>query len=154
MSKENRSILKTDLRKLLLAKRKAIPQERREEASQNALETLQNRGRLLSFSPVGSEIDLTLLNESLKKRGLLFLVPYTLDALFHVPSCDVDAILVPGLGFDREHFRLGYGQGAYDRFLATIKNIPTIGIGFKEQLYEDSLPRDPWDIPVQELLLF
>lgn len=154
MPKENRSILKADLRKLLLEKRKAIPQKRREEAAQKALEALKNRGRLLSFSPMGSEIDLTLLNESLKARGHLFLVPYTLEAMFHVPSHDVDAILVPGLGFDRDHFRLGYGKGAFDRFLVTVKHIPTIGVGFLEQLYEGSLPRDPWDIPVQELLLF
>lgn len=100
-----------------------------------------------------SEIDLNPLNQLLSSEGRLFLVPYTLEALIHVPLSKVDCILVPGLGFDREKYRLGYGKGYYDRFLAQVGEIPTIGVGFKEQFCEELLPRDPWDIPVKELLL-
>lgn len=135
-------------------RRKAISKERREEAALLAMETLKARGRILSFSPIGSEINLTPLNDYLKTKGLLFLVPYKIDSLIEEPLVNIDCILVPGLGFDREMYRLGYGEGYYDRFLANIGNIPTIGVGFKEQLCEELLPRDPWDIPVRELLLF
>lgn len=126
---------------------------RREEAAKLALEKLKDKGATLSFSPFGSEIDLTLLNTYLRAKGLLYLVPYEIDALFTVPFSKIDCILVPGLAFDRNHTRIGYGKGFYDQFLVKAKGIPTIGVGFKEQFYEDLLPKDPWDIPVQELAL-
>lgn len=145
--------LKTKWRQILLEKRKAISIDRRERAAKLCLEKLKSRGRILSFSPIGSEIDLNPLNEFLKAEGRLFLVPYKIDSLIQFPLTQIDCILVPGLGFDREMFRLGYGKGYYDRFLSEAKDIPTIGVGFKEQYCEELLPRDPWDIPVKELFL-
>lgn len=109
---------------------------------------------ILSFSSFGSEIDLHLLNHELKQKNRLYLVPYDVEALLEVPFEKIDCILVPGLGFDQKNFRLGYGKGYYDRFLSQTGQIRTIGVGFKEQLYEGLLPIDPWDIAVQELALF
>ncbi len=146
-------IPKTEWRNLLLAKRKVIPKERREQASLLVLKALQSRGRVLSFTPHGSEIDLTPLNQWLAARGCLFLVPYRADAMLQISLTEIDCILVPGLGFDRDKVRIGYGKGYYDRLLAAAGEIPTIGVGFQEQFCEELLPRDPWDIPVQELLL-
>lgn len=102
---------------------------------------------------MGSEINTGPLNTYLKKHDRLFLVPYKVDAIVEAPLNEIDCILVPGLGFDRERYRIGYGKGYYDRFLAGVGNIPTIGVGFKEQFCEELLPRDPWDIPLHELLL-
>jgi 5-formyltetrahydrofolate cyclo-ligase len=80
-------------------------------------------------------------------------VPYKLNSLIDVPLDKIDCILVPALGFDQENYRIGYGQGYYDRFLASVGSIHTIGVGFQEQLCEELLPRDPWDVPVKELIL-
>lgn len=146
-------IPKTKWRQILLERRKAISKERRVEASFILKEKLAHQGKILSFSSMGSEIDLTPLNQHLAATGRLFLVPYNLDALAHVPLLEIDCILVPGLGFDRELYRIGHGKGFYDRFLIQVGNIPTIGVGFKEQMCEELLPHDPWDIPVKELLL-
>jgi 5-formyltetrahydrofolate cyclo-ligase len=145
---------KTKWRQILLDKRKALSKERREEAAHHALEKLKSRGRILSFSPIGTEINLKPLNEHLKAEGRLYLVPYKIDSLIEAPLSDIDCILVPALGFDREKYRLGYGKGYYDRFLAGVGDIPTIGVGFREQLCDELLPRDPWDVPVTELMLF
>lgn len=153
MLKESLLIQKSELRKILLQNRKAISLIRREEAAKLAFEKLKDKGATLSFSPFGSEIDLTLLNNHLKTKGLLYLVPYEIDALFTVPFSEIDYILVPGLAFDCDHTRIGYGKGFYDQFLVKAKGIPTIGVGFKEQFYEGLLPKDPWDIPVGELVL-
>jgi len=62
---------------------------------------------------------------------------------------EVDLILVPAVACDRRGFRLGYGGGFYDRFLAAARSyaIPTIGICFELALVEE-LPIEPWDIPL------
>ncbi len=56
----------------------------------------------------------------------------------------LDAVLVLGLGFDRRGYRLGYGSGYFDRFLAG-RPFPAIGLAFAEQLV-DELPVEPHDI--------
>jgi len=140
-------------RQILLERRKAISKERRKEAPLILKEKLQARGRILSFTSIGSEVDLSLLNELLAKEKRLFLVPYRIDALFEVPMSEIDCILVPALGFDRKMYRIGYGKGYYDRLLATSGDIPTIGVGFQEQMCEELFPVDPWDVPVKELIL-
>ena len=53
---------------------------------------------------------------------------------------EIDAVIVPGLGFDREKNRLGRGAGFYDRFLKRITpSVKRIGIAFEFQISE-SLP--------------
>ncbi|MCB0280622.1 MAG: 5-formyltetrahydrofolate cyclo-ligase [Calditrichaeota bacterium] len=47
-----------------------------------------------------------------------------------------DLILVPGVAFDHEKNRLGYGAGYYDRFLAERKNSKTLGLAFDFQIVE------------------
>lgn len=60
----------------------------------------------------------------------------------------VDLIIVPGVVFDRYGFRVGYGGGYYDRFLAKIeKRVPKIAIAFDIQII-DKVPREYYDIPV------
>jgi len=50
---------------------------------------------------------------------------------------DLDAVLVPGVAFDRRGARVGYGGGFYDRFLArTRPGVPAIAIGFALQVVE------------------
>lgn len=58
----------------------------------------------------------------------------------------VEAALVLGLGFDRRGFRLGYGSGYFDRFLAG-RPFPAIALAFAVQLAEE-LPAEPHDIPM------
>ncbi len=47
----------------------------------------------------------------------------------------IDLVLVPLLAFDRKGFRVGYGKGFYDRWLAQCRpGIPRIGLSFFEPL--------------------
>lgn len=67
----------------------------------------------------------------------------------------INCILVPGLLFDKEGFRLGKGGGFYDDLLK--RRAPKtlcLGLGFKEQFSSELLPREDHDQPVDELLLF
>jgi len=59
--------------------------------------------------------------------------------------------LVPGLAFDKAGFRLGYGGGYYDRFLARHGGLRTIGICY-EALLREHLLKDALDIAVERVL--
>ncbi len=52
--------------------------------------------------------------------------------------------LVPALAFDRKGFRLGYGGGYYDRFLAGFSGL-SIGLARASQICGESLPTDRYD---------
>ncbi|PKR78997.1 5-formyltetrahydrofolate cyclo-ligase [Halalkalibacillus sediminis] len=63
---------------------------------------------------------------------------------------DIDLIIVPGLLFDKEGFRIGYGGGYYDRYLEDY-NGQTISIAMDEQIVPH-LPYDSFDQPVQTII--
>ncbi|MDD2509814.1 MAG: 5-formyltetrahydrofolate cyclo-ligase [Syntrophomonas sp.] len=65
-----------------------------------------------------------------------------------VPAAEIDVVLVPGLVFDARGYRLGYGKGYYDRFLAGIgERVFKCGVCYEFQLVDDSFP-DSLDVPV------
>lgn len=64
---------------------------------------------------------------------------------FHTPVA-----LVPGLAFDREGYRLGYGGGFYDTFLPTFPGT-SMGLCRAAQL-ADHLPHEDYDMPVDEVV--
>lgn len=52
-----------------------------------------------------------------------------------IEVAQADLILVPGLAFDRDGYRLGYGGGFYDRVLAEPGlRAATVGLAFEEQI--------------------
>ena len=59
-------------------------------------------------------------------------------------------VFVPALAFDREGYRLGYGGGYYDRFLAA-HPIASVGVTY-EELLVDSLPRDKYDCATDSIV--
>ena len=64
-----------------------------------------------------------------------------------------DLILVPGLAFDPQGRRLGFGGGYYDRLLALpgMARAFSVGLAFDFQLVA-ALPADPWDRPVNAVV--
>jgi len=59
----------------------------------------------------------------------------------------IDLIIVPGVVFDRQGYRIGYGGGYYDRFLSTLLEVDKISIAFDLQVV-DKVPREDFDIAV------
>lgn len=52
-------------------------------------------------------------------------------------SDELDLIVVPGVAFDREGNRVGYGGGFYDRLLAHLRpGVPSVGIAFGLQVVD------------------
>jgi 5-formyltetrahydrofolate cyclo-ligase len=64
-------------------------------------------------------------------------------------SAEVDWILVPCVGCDRQGYRIGYGGGFYDRLLENPewRRIPTIGITFELGLVKE-FRSEAWDQPL------
>lgn len=58
--------------------------------------------------------------------------------------------LVPGLSFDREGYRLGFGKGYYDRFLIDFSGV-TVGLCYGKCIW-DKLPRGYYDRPVDRVI--
>jgi len=66
-----------------------------------------------------------------------------------VPPQKIDLIIVPGLVFTRKGYRVGYGGGYYDRFLANPKvEASKVSLVFDFQILSD-LPVDDYDLPVE-----
>ena len=63
-----------------------------------------------------------------------------------VDHAALDLVLVPGIAFDRRGWRIGFGAGLYDRFLAGV-GAPRVALAFSLQIL-DSLPVEPHDEPV------
>jgi 5-formyltetrahydrofolate cyclo-ligase len=58
----------------------------------------------------------------------------------------LDLTIVPGIAFDKDGGRIGYGGGYYDRFLSC-KNIKTVKVGFSfHQLVFEKIRTEPHDI--------
>lgn len=70
----------------------------------------------------------------------------------YVTPSGIDAIIVPLVAFDDDHFRLGYGGGNYDTFLPQLReDCLVIGVAFEEQRV-DAVPREPHDLPLPSIL--
>lgn len=81
---------------------------------------------------------------------------------------EIDAVVIPGLAFDRKGGRIGYGAGYYDRFIADIRSsevtalrqstygTPPVRLGalaLREQLVEGVIPMEPHDFRVDMIFL-
>ncbi|MBQ8797891.1 MAG: 5-formyltetrahydrofolate cyclo-ligase [Oscillospiraceae bacterium] len=60
-------------------------------------------------------------------------------------------VLMPGLAFDKEGHRIGYGGGFYDRFLALEPEHPTVALCYAFQMLPE-LETEEFDIPVDCVL--
>lgn len=58
-----------------------------------------------------------------------------------IPPTEIDLVIVPGVAFDSQGYRLGYGGGYYDRFFSSPSIRPIrVGVSFPEQLVADVYP--------------
>lgn len=81
-----------------------------------------------------------------------FGVPEPSDKCPGVDINDIDLILMPGLAFDREGRRLGYGGGFYDRFLTQMdRTVSKIAPAYNFQVL-GKVPADPWDARIDGIV--
>ena len=60
-------------------------------------------------------------------------------------------VLMPGLAFDKDGRRIGYGGGFYDKFLAAEPTHPTVALCYEFQIVPH-IPAEEFDIPVGRVL--
>lgn len=140
----------------------------------------RERQQVAAYAALPSEVDLRPLVRDLLRRGARVAFPRVAkdrDLHFaHVASLDelrpgafgvdephgdaidlasLDAVLVPGVAFDRRGARIGFGGGYYDRALAAIRaanpDAIFIGVAFCTQLVEE-VPIEPWDILMDQIV--
>jgi len=80
--------------------------------------------------------------------GVLEPAPKTAVKVMKFPASSV--CVVPGMVFDRDGYRLGYGKGYYDRFLSEFRGIK-IGLCYSDMIL-GHLPLDVYDCPVDWLV--
>ena len=123
------------------------------------------------YSPLKGELDTNLLAKVLAAEDAILALPAVLndnemvfkawDGKHQTPDFKniptgtgdrivPDIVFVPLLAFDRAGHRLGYGAGYYDKTLALLPAVRTIGLAFSWQ-ETAKLPSEPHDIPLTEI---
>nr|WP_321455931.1 5-formyltetrahydrofolate cyclo-ligase [uncultured Cohaesibacter sp.] len=180
--------LKRDARRNMRALRNSLSSEEHADASRRICENLiryldlkelPNIHCIGLFSPVKSEVNVSLLEEPLRNRGLDLALPVTVGATGMVfrrwekgaPLSDAgfgtvgpvrgahevfpDCLLMPLLAFDTQCNRLGYGAGHFDRYISEriIQNSRPhlVGLAFALQQL-DKIPVGEYDLPLDVIL--
>ena len=156
---------KTDLRRLLRARRNALSAAQRDEFSVSICEYLQSwlltlddsMATIAIYQALAREVDLS----ALLDLDLDFVYPRRVgdgwidadetevfervSALQVLAAPQIDIIFVPALGFDAKANRIGQGGGWYDRVLSRAPHALKIGVAFGCQMIEN-LPHEAHDM--------
>lgn len=68
-----------------------------------------------------------------------------------VAADETALVLMPGLAFDKEGHRIGYGGGFYDKFLSAEPTHPTVALCYDFQMLPN-LETEEFDVPVDLVL--
>ena len=138
------------------------------------LDIYKNSHNIAIYSSMRSEVDTKeLIKESLergmsvylpkvinKKKMIFMLINHdteyernsygVLEPIDGVIGNSFDLMIIPGLAFDKDNNRLGYGMGYYDNYLNN-NNTYKIGICYKEQII-DNIPVESNDIKMDLII--
>lgn len=131
---------------------------------------------ILGFYPFNNEVDLTPLYSDKSKSWFLPKVEYSNRSMtihsymkgdhlhknrwgilepFDNEELDlkrIDIAIIPALVADRHGNRIGYGAGFYDRFIPGLRTDCLKIVPVPEELLQETLPSDHWDIPVDMII--
>ncbi|MDR2401365.1 MAG: 5-formyltetrahydrofolate cyclo-ligase [Deferribacteraceae bacterium] len=165
------SDIKKELRENMLQLRGALPKSYREFASQVIADDFFYKWGdydiYALYSPIGSEVDTARLTQLLAGKDMLYPKVKGDELLWgkgmltegyggiKEPAILVDylpqIVAVPCLAFDRNNYRLGYGKGFYDRFLAKFPEIFSVALAFAYQEVDTVFPEKN-DVRVKAVL--
>ena len=136
---------------------------------------VQTAESLFIFYPLEGEVNLLPLADYAKENGKSIAFPICEDKGGNMRFCEVSSldeletgsfgikepssdspeklpqntvIFLPALSVDKKGYRLGYGKGYYDRYLAKHAELKPFLVGvIYDELLLDELPHDEYDIP-------
>lgn len=73
------------------------------------------------------------------------------ETVFRFRKEDNTVVVVPGIAFDVQGHRIGYGKGYYDRYLQDKRQVTTVALAFAEQIVEE-VPFDKYDIRMDKIV--
>lgn len=162
---------KDALRRRMLGARRAVPEATRRQWSLAICrhvcgsDAFGNAARLVSYLPIGAEVDPSAAAEAAFRAGLPVYypvdgpdpsirrarVPLAASEVADGEPLPFDSrgvlFLVPGVAFDTRGGRLGRGRGWYDRLLSRFPETARWGLAFAFQVVT-RLPVDAWDVPM------
>ncbi|MDE6026411.1 MAG: 5-formyltetrahydrofolate cyclo-ligase [Lachnospiraceae bacterium] len=122
------------------------------------------------YMPVNNEVDVTELFDDLTMEGKKIYLPKVKDGnmefylftgtdhltkgAYNIPEPDSSIcltpeentlVVMPGVAFSRDGYRLGYGGGYYDRYLSKYPQCKTVAVCYKEQIV-DKLVTEEHDV--------
>lgn len=168
-------IRKYQARREILARRRYSSTKKQQEAAEAVARYVASLGLKAAdivalYSPIQGEVPTYLIAKELQNLGLVVAYPYAMangTMRFHkyvgafayddlgIPTATGDAVtptvfFVPLVAFDRNGNRLGYGKGYYDKALAKLAAIRTIGLAYSWQEIA-ALPTAKHDVPLHEI---
>ena len=168
---------KAVLRKELLSLRKTLSPSELTIELLNSYREFNDAKTIFCYVSYNGEVEtLNLLSDILKTKTLV--VPYCIDddgnmiavkintaddlvkGMYGIsepknpvpfPKEEIDFVIVPGVAFSKDGYRLGYGKGYYDRFLSGICPYK-LGV-CKKELFLEKLPYNEFDVKMNDVLV-
>jgi len=160
--------MKNELRKTVLAQLTSQEPETKAKIDKHLLEQLialpayKEAQVIATYLSFPHEYDTNLLINQALKDGRMIFVDYDPDNLvatsfglmepasdLAVEKSEIDLIHVPGVVFNDEGYRIGYGAGYYDRYLSDFEG-ETVSTVYPCQKHD--FQPDSYDIPVKEVV--
>ena len=171
---------KKEARTLIKERRMNLSKEYIDVASDKIFEKLlqnedfKNAKTVMSYMDFKNEVKTDRINNFIKESGKILVLPKVIDKETMIAIEDknqyilspfgnkepdgeeykgnIDVIITPGVAFDRDKNRVGFGRGYYDRFFAIHKNAKKIAIAFEKQIIEEGIETNEYDMKVNVLI--
>lgn len=166
---------KYQARREILARRRYSSTKEQQEAAEAvasyvAASGVSKKDIVAVYSPIKGEVPTYLIVKELQNLGVTVAYPYAMangNMRFHeyvgafvaddldIPTATGEEVtptvlFVPLVAFDRDGNRLGYGKGYYDKALAKLAVIRTIGLAYSWQEIA-ALPTAKHDVPLHQI---
>lgn len=126
-----------------------------EVATNKIFEDAKNRGKKIYFPKVfGQEMEFYAVDSLDELRfgykGIREPQENPIKRFFYKKQ-DNTIMIVPGVAFDMEGYRVGYGKGYYDKYLTERRMISTFALSYAFQILEH-VPADAHDIKMDKII--
>ncbi|MCW3786372.1 5-formyltetrahydrofolate cyclo-ligase [Plebeiibacterium sediminum] len=171
---------KNELRKVIQKRKKNLSKEERIASSMEVFKALeaspifQNATHLLCYWSLFDELDTHYFVNKYCKNKSIYLPRVVGDEVEIVPYCgeasmekgafgimepngsaisnynEIDLVIVPGVAFTTDGYRMGRGGGYYDRLLPLLANATKVGVAYKCQML-NQVPIEPHDVKMDQV---